>query len=214
MIAADGMGVGSNGSAGPLPAGPFGVVLADVPWTYSVFSKKGEGRSASRHYPTMSLDDICALPVAQAAAPDCHLFFWTTSPNLPQAFQVIDAWGFRYSSMAFTWVKLTKRAPQLFYDGRSFHVGMGHTTRKNAEFCLLGRRGSPKRLRKDIRELIISPVREHSRKPDEVHERIEAYSAGPYLELFARAPRAGWTIWGNQTDRFPEAYPIPTTEGN
>ena len=185
-----------------LPAGPFSVVYADPPWHYRCFTKAGEARSASQHYQTMSLADIKALPVADVAAKDCHLFMWVTGPNLRQAFEVIDAWGFKYSSVAFTWVKLTRRAPMLFMDKHSFHVGMGHTTRKNCEWVLLGRRGSPKRLSKSIRELIIAPVREHSRKPDEAAERIEQYADGPYLEMFGRAPRENWTVWGNETSKF------------
>ena len=186
-----------------LPPGPFSVILADPPWAYKCFSNAGEARSASQHYQTMSLADIKALPVADVAAKDSHLFMWVTGPHLRQAFEVIDAWGFKYSSVAFTWVKLTRRAPTMFLDKNSFHVGMGYTTRKNSEYVLLGRRASPKRLSKAVRELIIAPVREHSRKPDEAMARIEQYAAGPYLEMFARTDRGGqWTAWGNQTDRF------------
>jgi N6-adenosine-specific RNA methylase IME4 len=185
---------------------PYKVIVADPPWRYSVFSPKGEGRSATRHYATMRLADIKAMPVEGLAATDCHLFLWSTGPNLAQSFEVIEAWGFQYSSLAFTWAKLNPKAP---VDGgwhyASFHVGMGHTTRKNAEFCLLGRRGSPKRLSKAVRELIISPRREHSRKPDESYARIEAYAAGPYVDLFARERRPGWDSWGDQTDRFEVA---------
>lgn len=87
-------------------------------------------------------------------------------------------------------------------DESDFHVGLGLTTRKNAEFVLLGRRGNAKRLAKDVRELILSPRREHSRKPDEMYSRVERYCAGPYLELFARQPRPGWDSWGNETTKF------------
>jgi N6-adenosine-specific RNA methylase IME4 len=125
----------------------------------------------------------------------------------------MEAWGFKYSSMAFTWIKLNPRADGMFLyrgegvsgKGGSFHIGMGHTTRKNAEFVLLGRRGAPKRQVKNIHEIIIAPRREHSRKPPDCQERIEAYAQGPYLELFAREARAGWDAWGNQTDKFVEA---------
>jgi len=185
---------------------PYNVILADPPWRYQVFSPKGEGKSASRHYETMRLPDVKALPVVELAARDCHLFLWSTTPNLPQALEVIEAWVFRYSSMGFTWAKLNPRAPA---DGNwspaSFHVGMGHTTRKNVEFCLLGRRGSPKRKSKAVRELIVAPRREHSRKPDETYDRIEAYAGGPYLDLFSRQRRPGWDSWGDEVDKFPEA---------
>jgi N6-adenosine-specific RNA methylase IME4 len=187
---------------GPFPEGPFRAVAADPPWTYHAFSTKGEGRSAQRHYPTMSLDAIKALPVADAAARDCHLFLWVTGPYLPKAFEVMEAWGFRYSAVAFTWVKLKRAGQPLLYSEGAFHVGMGHTTRKNAEFCLLGRRGRPTRKNRAVRELIIAPVREHSRKPDETYDRIQTYCDGPYLELFARTQRPGWRCWGDQTNHF------------
>jgi N6-adenosine-specific RNA methylase IME4 len=186
-----------------LPPGPFGAVYADPPWNFKNYSAKGDGRSPSRHYDTMTLADIKALPVADVCAKDCHLFLWTTQPHLQQAFEVMTSWGFKYSSIAFTWVKLNRSAPTLFMDYRSFHVGLGKTTRKNTEVCLLGRRGSPQRLSAAVRELIISPVREHSRKPEDAAKRIEEYAPGPYLEMFARSERGGqWSSWGNQTDRF------------
>jgi N6-adenosine-specific RNA methylase IME4 len=190
-----------------LPRGHFGAILADPPWSYSCFSPKGERRSAKNHYDVMELGDLTQLRVQDLAAPDCHLFMWATGPNLPQALFLMDWWGFRYSALAFIWIKTNPRqAGALFLDEfDSFHVGMGHTTRHNVELVLLGRHGSPKRLRKDVRELIISPRREHSRKPDEVAERIELYAAGPYLELFARTTRPGWTCWGNETTRFSES---------
>jgi N6-adenosine-specific RNA methylase IME4 len=154
----------------------------------------------------MKLPEIKALPVGDLAAKDCHLFMWTTGPNLEQAFEVMKAWGFHYSSVAFTWVKLwNSRADTLFMTDNDFVIGLGHTTRKNTEYCLLGRKGSPKRRSKSVRELLIAARREHSRKPDEAVRRIEEYADGPYLELFARTSRPNWTAWGNQTDRFPEA---------
>ncbi len=185
-----------------LPQNHYGLIMADPPWRYSCFTPKGEGRSASRHYKTMKLPDIVSMPVVSLAAKNCHLFLWTTSPNLEASFEVMRGWGFKYSSMAFTWVKLNPRAPEMFMVKRDFHVGMGHTTRKNAEFCLLGRKGSPKRLRKDVREIIIAPRRQHSRKPDEAYERAQAYAKGPYLDLFSREDRPNWDSWGNETGKF------------
>jgi len=195
-----------------LPSGKFGCILADPPWHFRARTALQVGnwtsrRDAEKHYPVMSLEDIKALPVADAAAKDAHLFIWTTGPCLRQTFEVMEAWGFRYSAVAFTWVKL-KRS----FDARQLrvlptlesdlHVGLGLTTRKNAEFCLLGRRGNARRNAKDVREIILSPVREHSRKPDEAVTRIERYCDGPYLELFARTERPGWTSWGNETGKF------------
>jgi N6-adenosine-specific RNA methylase IME4 len=155
----------------------------------------------------MSAAQIAALPVGDFAAKDAHLFLWTTGPCLEQAFAVIKAWGFRYSGIGFTWIKLKKTfdPTQLRFlptvDG-DFHVGLGFTTRKNAEFCLLARRGSAKRTAKDVRELILAPRREHSRKPEAVYERIERYSVGPYLELFGRQERQNWTVRGDEVGKY------------
>lgn len=194
-----------------LPSHQYGAILADPPWHFRGYADGFvSDRDPRRHYAIMSHADICALPVGAVAAPDAHLFLWVTGPMLERAFAVIGAWGFRYSGIAFTWIKLKRSVDQrqlrlvATADG-DFHVGLGFTTRKNAEFCLLGRRGNAKRLAKDVRELIVAPRREHSRKPDETHARIERYCAGPYLELFARAQRPGWTVWGNEVGKFEGA---------
>jgi N6-adenosine-specific RNA methylase IME4 len=192
-----------------LPRSHFACVLADPPWFFRTRTDFVSKRDPRHHYKggVMSIKDIAALPVGDVASPDAHLFLWVTGPVLEQAFGVIKAWGFRYSGIAFTWVKLKKSHDphQLRIlptaDG-DFHVGLGFTTRKNAEFCLLARRGNAKRIAKNIRELIIAPRREHSRKPDEVHPRIERYAAGPYLELFGRQQREGWTVRGDEADKF------------
>lgn len=185
-----------------IPPGPYSCILADPPWRFAYMSGKGAGRGAERHYSCMSIDEIRALPVADAAARDCFLFMWATAPCLPDAFDVLRAWGFKYSSVAFVWVKLNARAPRLFWGARDVFKGMGYTTRQNAEFVLLGRRGRPERLSKSIGQVIVAPRREHSRKPDETHDLIEAFCAGPRLELFARHERPGWDCWGNETTKF------------
>jgi N6-adenosine-specific RNA methylase IME4 len=170
-------------------------------------------RDVEKHYPVLGIDDIAALPVKEIAADDAHLFLWITGPILVEGkhVEIMRAWGFRPSSVAFTWVKLKRSAgAQLRLVSAmdsDLHVGLGLTTRKNAEFCLLGRRGNAKRLAKDVREIILSPVREHSRKPDEQYERIERYCAGPYIELFARQRRQGWVAWGMETGKFGGEVP-------
>jgi N6-adenosine-specific RNA methylase IME4 len=174
----------------------YGVILADPPWTFATYSRKGKGRSAEAHYDCMSLADIKALPVADWAAPDCALFLWVSDPSLPHAIEVIEAWGFVYKTVAFTWAKTTK-------DGAGFPIGCGYWTRANPEQCLLATRGRPQRLSRAVPQLIVAPRREHSRKPDEIYERIEALVAGPYLELFARAQRTGWDSWGNEVETGP-----------
>jgi len=188
-----------------LPRNHFGVIAADPPWRFLVRSPKGEGRSASRHYRTMPFRELVTLPVSSVAAPDAWLFLWAVGPMLRHALDLIKAWGFTYSGIGFCWVKTNPRAPQLLLDRNSFHVGLGYTTRKNVELCLVARRGHPKRLRRDIRELIIAPRREHSRKPEEFYERIQQFAAGPYLDLFARSERPGFTAWGDETRKFGSA---------
>src|SRR5262249_35326882 len=161
-------------------------------------------RDNERHYRTMSFAELAALPVQKLAAPTgCHLFVWTSGPFLPQALALIRAWGFKYSTRAFTWLK-TKRA----WDGQTplaktdFPAGLGLTVRHQTEIVLLARRGSCRRNAKDVRELILAPRREHSRKPNEFFRRIERYCDGPYCELFARERRPGWHSWGDETDKF------------
>lgn len=169
-------------------------ILSDPAWEYKVWSKKGAGRNAESHYPTMPIEQICALPVADLADKDCALFLWVTYPVLPDAFKVIEAWGFTYKSVAFTWVKTCKKS-------EGFHVGMGHYTRANAEICLLATKGSPKRVSKSVRQLIVSPVGVHSKKPDETRERIvQLFGDIPRIELFARQRADGWDAWGNETE--------------
>lgn len=198
-----------------IPTGHYKALCVDPPWTFKArtalqVENWNSRRDVEKHYAVMSLDDICALPVSRIAAKDAHLFLWTTAPCLPQAFKVIEAWGFRYSSVGFVWVKLKRSfqiqqlrlTPTIASD---LHVGLGLTTRKNVEFVLLARRGNARRNAKDVREVILSPVREHSRKPDEIFGRVERYCDGPYIELFARERRQNWDAWGNGVDGFRSA---------
>lgn len=190
----------------------YRAIMADPPWHFRARTALQVGkwtsrRDAEKHYAVMGLDDIKALPVREVAAADAHLFLWTTGPCLRRSFEVIEAWGFRYSAVAFTWIKLRRshNAMQLRIlpmAESDLHVGLGLTTRKNAEFCLLARRGNAKRAAKDVREVIMAPVREHSRKPDEAFDRVRRYCEGPYLELFSRQSRVGWDSWGNETGKF------------
>lgn len=172
----------------------YNVIYADPPWEFRVWSDKGKGRSVDNHYPTMTTAQICALPIKGIAAEDCALFIWGTWPKLQEALKVIEAWGFTYKTCGFLWVKLTSN---LF----KFHMGCGYWTRANTEYCLLATRGKPKRISKAVRQLILAPVREHSRKPDEVHEKIvDLMGDVPRVELFARRPCTGWDIWGNEVE--------------
>lgn len=180
-----------DNQARPLPKGKYSVIYADPPWQFQVWSGEGKDRAAENHYPTMTQQEIEALPVSNLAADDCALFMWAVMPQLPEALSVIEAWGFEYKTCAFTWVKTVK-------DGSRPATGMGYWTRANAEVCLLATRGSPKRVNADVSQVIVSPRMEHSRKPDEAIERIERLIDGPYIELFSRRKREGWSAWGNQ----------------
>lgn len=166
----------------------------DPPWHYKVYSKKGMGRSAESHYPTMKLEDIKALPVAGLADRDCALFLWVTLPCLLEGIEVLKAWGFEYKTTAFVWVKQNRKSDSLFW-------GMGFWTRSNAEICLLGTKGRPKRKDAGIHQVVISHVEEHSRKPQEVHDRIIRLMGDvPRIELFARRKTEGFDVWGNEVE--------------
>jgi len=169
-----------------------GVIYADPPWSFEAYSVKGKQRSAERYYDTMSLADLCAMrPAIDAiAAPDCALLMWGVWPELPGALEVIEAWGFTYKTAGFVWVKTNADETPA--------TGMGYWSRANTEPCFLATRGNPKRLAMDVHQVAMAPRGEHSAKPDEVRTRIERLLPGPYIELFARAPVAGWTTWGNE----------------
>jgi N6-adenosine-specific RNA methylase IME4 len=179
-----------------LPHHYFGAILADPPWRFDVWSGKGTARAADNHYQTMTMREISRLPVDELAADDCALFMWMVWPSLPDALRIIEAWGFEYKTCAFSWMKADPY--RLFADDKTPFAGMGYWTRANTEACLLATRGKPKRLNADVRQGIIAPRQEHSRKPDDVHDRIERLVGGPYLELFARRTRPGWRVWGNE----------------
>jgi len=189
------------------PRTDYRVIAADPPWHFKSNSVEKPGRNAMGHYDCMSLTDIAALPVADHAADDAILFLWITGPfmaigaHLP----IMKAWGFKPSGMGFVWIKLNPKAASLFILKEDLAMGGGFTTRKNAEFCLIGKRGRSVRQNAGVHEVIIDPRRQHSRKPDEFYSRAEAYSEGPYLEMFARQSRPGWDTWGNQATKFDEA---------
>ena len=164
----------------------YSVIYADPPWKFKTFSEKGLGRSAEAWYDCMSLDDIKNFPVKTYAANDCVLLLWVTDPFLKHGFEIIESWGFEYKTVGFYWAKTTGNHGSHFIPLSDFPIGTGYWTRANPEQCLLATRGRPKRINNDVRKLVVSPRREHSRKPDEIYERIERLCSGPYLELFAR----------------------------
>lgn len=171
----------------------YSVIYADPPWTFKTYSPKGtEKKSAQSHYACMKKEDIQALPVQGIAAEDCVLFLWVTMPCLEEGLELIRKWGFTYKTCAFTWVKQNRKSDGLFW-------GLGFWTRANAELCLLATRGRPKRVSKGVHSVVLSHVREHSRKPDEVRDRIvELMGDIPRIELFARQQADGWDCWGDE----------------
>lgn len=177
-----------------LPRAYFGVILADPPWQFSAHSAKGLGRAPEQHYATMSIEAIKALPVADLAAPDCALFLWTSGTYLQHSLAALEAWGFEYSTVDFVWSKRTA--------GGQPAMALGYSSRKSCEFVLLGRRGAPKRIAKNVLDLIEAERRAHSQKPDEARRRIERLYPGPRLELFGREEHLDWWAWGNQSSGF------------
>jgi N6-adenosine-specific RNA methylase IME4 len=172
----------------------YGVILADPPWAFRLFSDKGERKLPQAHYDCMSLADIKALPVGHLAAQDCALVMWATAPMLDVQIEVLRAWGFTFKT-AGAWAKQSST-------GRSWAFGGGYLYRSAVEFYILATIGRPERQSRSVRNLIVAPVREHSRKPDAMHSDLERLFPGPRCELFARERRPGWDCWGNQADKF------------
>lgn len=157
----------------------------------------------------MNVEDICNLNVAELADEDCVLFLWATFPKLPEALQVIKAWGFQFKTVSFVWLKQNK-------SGNGWFFGLGFWTRGNAEICLLATKGKPHRKSNKVHQFIISPLREHSQKPNEAREKIvELMGDLPRLELFAREKADGWDAWGNEveSDVTINSYPDKTGGG-
>lgn len=197
MVSAGEVGRIYSGDMHQLPLFHYGAIYADPAWLFENWSEAGTGKNASQHYDCMTLDQIKALPVGHLATKDAALFLWVTDPLLPQGLEVMAAWGFKYVTVGFTWGKTTKHG--------AWHFGPGYWTRANPEMCLMGTTGDPKRLHADVRQLVIEPVREHSRKPDRIRDDIRRLVGGPYLELFARQAAPGWDAWGNQVGKFEAA---------
>jgi N6-adenosine-specific RNA methylase IME4 len=172
----------------------YKIIYADPPWHYSnVDSWDKMCGGIARHYNMMTTEDICNLPIKELADDDCLLFLWVTFPCLKEGLKVINAWGFEYSSIGFTWVKLND-------DGTPF-FGIGFYTKSNAEICLIGKKGKGGTLVQSnyVSSVILSKRREHSRKPDEARQRIVKLCGDiPRVELFARQKFEGWETWGDQ----------------
>lgn len=171
----------------------YQIIYADPPWNSNSQFGRDKKKGNEQHYPLMSLEDIKSLPIKDLADENCVLFLWVVDTQLFDAKEVIEAWGFTYKTVAFTWAKLTTTGKD--------HFGVGMWTRKNPEMCLLATKGKPKRVSAGVRQLQHHQVREHSRKPDEIREAIvELCGDLPRVELFARQYHEGWDVWGNEVE--------------
>lgn len=179
----------------PFPNKKYKIIYADPPWEYGnkVFRKfrlnKNAG-SASYHYDTLTIDQISDLPIQEITDENCILFMWATFPNLPQALQVIESWGFEYKTLGFSWIKKNKN--------QGYFFGIGHYTKSNCEVCLIAVKGQPKIINDTLSSVLISPIRGHSQKPNIVRNKIVQLMGDlPRIELFARTKVHGWDVWGN-----------------
>lgn len=183
----------------------YPIILADPPVPFAGWAAEG---AAIDEYPLMTWDDLKSLKpyIDAVTTPDCILFLWLCQPLLIETLDMVNAWGFTYKTKAFSWCKTYKK-------NNGFFMGMGYWTRANTEDVLLLTKGKPHRDRKDIAQLfvtleadpyqvpaVVAPLVRHSQKPEEVQDRIERLVSGPYLELFARRHRPGWTCIGNELD--------------
>ena len=174
----------------PFPDKKYNIIYADPAWTFKTWSNKGEEKSPK--YNVMTINDIKNLPVNEIVSDDCVLFIWVTYPLLKEGLETIESWGFEYKTCGFSWIKKNKKADSLFW-------GLGYWTRANNEICLLATKGKPKRVSRGVHQVVMDKIREHSRKPDCVRNRIvELCGDLPRIELFARQRVEGWSSWGNE----------------
>ena len=173
----------------------YKIIYADPPWRYKESGGIKSSRGlAKKQYDTMSLEEIGKLQIRNISDMDCCLFLWVTAPRMKEGIWLLQNWGFKYFTIAFTWIKLNKRADTLFW-------GMGNVTRSNPEYVLLGRSGKIERQVKNIHSVVMSKIERHSKKPDEVRNRIlSLYGDIPRIELFARQKTEGWDVWGDEVE--------------
>ena len=174
----------------------YNIIYADPAWKYnSRANHKTRFRGgADGHYDLMSMDEIKKLPLNELADKNCVLFLWTTFPYLEEQIKLFNHWGFKYKTLGFSWIKLNKKNGKPFF-------GVGYYAKSNCEVCLMGIKGRMKPVSNKISSVVISERREHSRKPDEVREKIvELFGDIPRIELFAREKVDGWDSWGNEVE--------------
>lgn len=175
----------------------YSIIYADPPWNYIQSGSKQHSRGmAKQHYPTMMTEEICKMSIQNITTDQSICFMWATFPNISEALKVMDCWGFKYKTVAFTWIKRNRKNDSLFW-------GMGAYTRANAEICLLGISSNLKATEfvksHKVHSVVFSPIEEHSKKPNVVRDRIvELCGDLPRIELFARQTAKGWDCFGNE----------------
>jgi len=176
-----------------MPNKKYQIIYADCPWTYAD-NKSNNPKLGGKTYPTMSLEEIKSLPISQISDDNCALALWATMPLLQEALQVINAWGFKYITCLFNWVKLNPK-------GEGIYSGLGHWVNGNAELVLFGKKGKPQRCVKNVKQIQMWPRGRHSAKPPEIRqELVRLFGDIPRIELFAREKVEGWASWGNEVD--------------
>lgn len=189
----------------------FQIILADCPWRYAD-EKNNDPNMGGITYPTMTAEELGKLQIKKIADKNCLLFMWATMPLLPEAIYVMAQWGFKYTTCAFVWVKLNptgifEKQEKDVILRKGVYSGLGHWTNGNIEVCLLGKKGIPKRLAKNVKQVIFFPRGKHSQKPDETYDRILQLTGDlPRVELFARQKREGWITIGNEINTTVEEY--------
>lgn len=208
----------------------YNIIYADPPWDYNDKRDKHPRLcgGASVHYPTMKTKDLVLLPINEITDDNCMLFMWATFPNLPDALELMKAWGFKYKTVGFTWVKTNKiqRSVEDYHPKHQIigsaetgfsspFFGIGYYTKSNAEVCLIGVKGKPIKISNDISSIIISPKEAHSKKPDEVRNKIvELCGDIPRVELFARTETPGWDTMGLDINRISIEESISLLQNN
>jgi N6-adenosine-specific RNA methylase IME4 len=190
----------------------FQIIYADPPWLYFNDQSSEMGRGGS-NYPKLDLEELKKLPIADITDDDCALFLWATTPKIKEALECLEAWGFKYTTMPFVWVKTNKKCNKSLEEleeditngnqgfPKGLYSGMGYWTNSNIEYVLLGKKGKPHRIRKDIKQVVVAPLGRHSAKPPEVRNRIvDLMGDIPRVELFSRDIVSGWQFLGNELD--------------
>ena len=174
----------------PFPNKKYDIIYADPPWNFKTWSDKGKTKSPK--YDLMNIKDIQNLPISSISNTNCILFMWVIYPMLDKGLETIKSWGFNFKTCGFVWIKKNKKTNSLFW-------GLGYWTRANSELCLIATKGKPKRISSKVHQVIEAKIREHSRKPDCVRDRIVQLCGDlPRIELFARQKFEGWDNWGNE----------------